>query len=98
VARIHPDSPNDRIAYSPAEVALLVGLSRKAVYRAIERGDLAASRVASRLRIRPTDVDAWLDAGQVERSRGIAPSVADIAISRRRTSSLRALFRDLDAR
>lgn len=41
------------------------GLSRKAVYRAIERGELRASRLCSRLRIRPDDVDAWLQASTV---------------------------------
>jgi excisionase family DNA binding protein len=47
---------------SPADVAKQCGLSRRAVYRAIERGELAASRVCSHLRVRPEDVDAWLAA------------------------------------
>jgi excisionase family DNA binding protein len=51
---------------APNEVASLCGLSRKAVYRAIERGELRASRLCSRLRIRPDDVDRWIEAAQVE--------------------------------
>jgi excisionase family DNA binding protein len=50
---------------SPQDVARRCGLSRKAVYRAIERGELRASRLCSRLRIRPDDVDAWLQASTV---------------------------------
>ena len=50
---------------SPEDVAALCGLSRKAVYRAIERGELQASRLCSRLRIRPEDVESWLAANQV---------------------------------
>ena len=50
---------------SPADVAIRCGLSRRAVYRAIERGELRASRLCHRLRIRPADVEAWLDAAQV---------------------------------
>lgn len=45
---------------SPEEVAQQCGLSRKSVYRAIERGELAAFRLCSRLRVRPEDVEAWL--------------------------------------
>jgi excisionase family DNA binding protein len=62
-----------RVAYRPSEVAELVGLSRKAIYRAIERGDLVASRVSNRLRIRPGDIDSWLDAGRIDRRATVAP-------------------------
>jgi excisionase family DNA binding protein len=51
---------------SPEEVASHCGLSRRAVYRAIERGELRASRLCSRIRIRATDVDAWVDENQIE--------------------------------
>ena len=50
---------------SPEEVARHCGLSRKAVYRAIDRGELKAFRLCSRLRIDPAAVDAWLDASAV---------------------------------
>ena len=44
---------------SPAEVARLAGLSRSAVYRAIERGDLVASRLCGRLRIDRSEFETW---------------------------------------
>ena len=48
---------------SAEEVATLCGYSRKAIYRAIERGELRATKRCSRWRIRPEDVESWLDAG-----------------------------------
>ena len=51
---------------SPEEVAGQCGLSRRAVYRAIERGELRASRLCSRIRIRAADVEAWVDESQIE--------------------------------
>lgn len=54
---------------SPEDVANQCGLSRKAVYRAIERGELAAFRLCSRLRIRPEDVESWLKANSVAPAR-----------------------------
>jgi excisionase family DNA binding protein len=51
---------------SPEEVARQCGLSRRAVYRAIERGELRASRLCSRIRIRAADVEAWVDENQIE--------------------------------
>ena len=46
----------------------MCGLSRKAVYRAIDRGELQASKLCSRLRIMPEDVDRWIEASRVERA------------------------------
>ena len=51
---------------SPEEVARRCGLSRRAVYRAIDRGELRASRLCSRIRIRAADVDAWVEENQIE--------------------------------
>lgn len=48
---------------TPAEVAERCGLSRAAVYRAIDRRELVASKICSRLRIRVEEVDAWIDRG-----------------------------------
>jgi excisionase family DNA binding protein len=55
---------------SPAQVAQLAGLSVRAIYRAIERGDLPASRLCSRLRVRQADVEGWLARNRVR----IAPT------------------------
>ena len=41
------------------EVAQMCGLSEKSIRRAIERGELPAMKLCSRLRIGPDDVAAW---------------------------------------
>jgi hypothetical protein len=41
-------------------------MSRKAVYRAVARGELRASRILSRLRIDPRDVEAWIRSNLVD--------------------------------
>ena len=58
---------------SPADVAHAYKLSRKTIYRAIERGELRASRIGNRLRIRPEDCQTWLDSNTVssEAHRGV---------------------------
>jgi excisionase family DNA binding protein len=48
---------------TPNEVAELCGYSRKAIYAAIERGELRATKRCSRWRISPSDLKAWLEAG-----------------------------------
>jgi excisionase family DNA binding protein len=66
--RIGGGSPEHRLAYRPTELAALVGLSAKAVYRAIERGELRAARVAngSRLLITTEATESWLRAATPE--------------------------------
>jgi len=51
---------------SPEDVARRCGVSRKAVYRAVARGELRAARILSRLRIDPPDVEDWIRANIVE--------------------------------
>jgi excisionase family DNA binding protein len=48
---------------SPDEVASLCGYSRKAIYGAIERGELRATKRCSRWRISADDLRAWLEEG-----------------------------------
>jgi excisionase family DNA binding protein len=48
---------------SPDEVASLCGYSRKAIYGAIERGELRATKRCSRWRISLDDLRAWLEEG-----------------------------------
>jgi excisionase family DNA binding protein len=50
---------------SPEQIAIRVGLSRKAIYRAIERGELVAHRLCGRLRIHPDDEHAWIQEHRV---------------------------------
>ena len=51
---------------SPKEIASLCGLSPRAIYRAISRGELRASRLCGRLRCRTVDVEAWIGGNLVE--------------------------------
>jgi excisionase family DNA binding protein len=52
------------------QVASHCGLSRRAIYRAIERGELLAYKPCGRLRIAPEDFEAWIRSSVVERVRG----------------------------
>jgi excisionase family DNA binding protein len=69
---------------SPEAVARLVGLSRKAVYRGIERGELPASRLCSRLRIRREDVDIWIERNRVAADPSPLANSAHSGLPRRR--------------
>jgi excisionase family DNA binding protein len=51
---------------SPKEIARLCGLSSRAIYRAIGRGELPASRLCGRLRCRTVDVEKWIERNLVE--------------------------------
>lgn len=62
------DLPKTDALLSPEDVARRCGLSRKAVYRAVGRGELRAARILSRLRIDPRDVEAWIRANVVDAS------------------------------
>jgi excisionase family DNA binding protein len=68
----------------------MCGLSRKAVYRAIERGELRASKLCSRLRITPEDIDRWIEASQIEPAPLPDPRPARIPAP----NGLRALLRE----
>lgn len=53
----------ERLAYSPGELAEAFGLSRKAIYRAIETGELRAARVCrgSRLLVPASEASEWIE-------------------------------------
>lgn len=57
-----------RLAYRPGELAQMVGMSAKAIYRAIDRGELRAARVSNgtRLLIPAGEARAWLEENLVE--------------------------------
>ena len=61
VKSLYSSSP-ERLAYRPAELAAMVGLSAKAIYRAIGRGELHAAKIAngSRLLIPAEAAEEWL--------------------------------------
>ncbi len=68
---------------SPAEVARCAGLSRAAVYRAIERGELKASRLCGRLRVEPADFEDWKRRGLVRPPAPPTPIISGDASRRR---------------
>jgi excisionase family DNA binding protein len=75
-----------------AEAARASGFSRRAVYRAIDRGELVASVVCSRLRIHPDDFLAWME-GQRVAPREPSPRVVGIgARNAPATNGLRGLL------
>jgi excisionase family DNA binding protein len=51
---------------SPNEIAELCGLSRRAIYRAIARGELRATRLCGRLRCHAANVEDWIRANRIE--------------------------------
>lgn len=87
-----------RLAYRPAELAELVGLSPKAIYRAISRGELQAAKIAngSRILIPAEAAAAWL------MENAMAPKSAPSSRGRRSSGSarqpLRAAFTRLDGK
>jgi excisionase family DNA binding protein len=63
-----------------AQVAERVGFSTKAISRAIERGELPASKVCGRVRVRAADVDAWLAGNRIDpRQQAVAPTRSSAA-------------------
>jgi excisionase family DNA binding protein len=60
-----PNTEQTEDLLSPEDVARRCGLSRRAVYDAIRRGELPAARLCSRVRISPADLDGWLASSRV---------------------------------
>lgn len=58
---------------TPREVATFCSLNYRTVLRAIEAGELPASRVRNRLRIRQEDMDAWIDASRTTPRTAVLP-------------------------
>jgi len=65
---ISVDSPESEALLSPAQVAQICGLSRRAVYDAIGRGELRAFRLCARLRISSEQLADWLHRSAVAES------------------------------
>jgi excisionase family DNA binding protein len=87
------------VAYSAAEVAAACGLSRKAIYRAIENGELRAAKVCRgrRLLITVEELRAWIERS-VARPVPLARLAADDLPPRRSPRRpLRDALREVDA-
>lgn len=78
-------SEDGRLAYRPAELARMVGVSPKTIYRAIDRGELGAARVSNgtRLLIPATKAQAWLEENLIEPHERESPPPARPARRRR---------------
>lgn len=69
--------PVEPMFLRPREAAALAGLSTRAIYRAIDRGELRAVRLCSRLRIPRDAFDAWI---AVAMQRSAAALVGSVSI------------------
>jgi excisionase family DNA binding protein len=86
--------------YSVAELADVTGYHRDSIYRAIERGALAAAKPCGKWLIAGTAINEWLHTGQTtapEPRAALAASARGTSASaaRRGSSSARPSFREL---
>ena len=72
----------------PVEAAALAGLSTRAIYRAIQRGELRAVRLCSRLRIPREDFDDWVARAAVR----VEPRVVEVRTVPAKRGSFRRLL------
>jgi excisionase family DNA binding protein len=61
---VHSSSPS---FLTPRDVAKITGLHVAVIRRAIDRGELRAHKLCSRLRIRQEDFEIWLHSNIVQR-------------------------------
>jgi excisionase family DNA binding protein len=59
--RLRAGSHTHESLLTPAEAAALVGVSRKTIYREVERGSLPALHAGRQLRIDPYDFRRWIE-------------------------------------
>ena len=59
-----PTATDARPLLSPREVAELAGVSRKTIYREVQRGALTAKHAGHQLRIDRDDLARWLGSGE----------------------------------
>lgn len=83
--------PNFEQLLSPEDVARVCGLSRRAVYRAIARGELRAARLCHRLRVRPEELERWIG-DQTPKTTEPLPRPRSVRPSRQVTGGLRVLL------
>lgn len=59
-SRVEKSNPLPRTFYSVADVAQSMGLAERAVYRALDRGDLPEVRIGARRLIPAQAFDTWV--------------------------------------
>ena len=67
-----PQQPQPAEFLSAKQAAEIIGLHEKVIRRAIDDGELPASKVRSRIKIRRADLEKWIETNRVQ------PSVHDI--------------------
>jgi excisionase family DNA binding protein len=87
-----PDSP----LQSPKQVAESCGLSTRAIYRAIDRGELRATRLCGRLRVRSADVQEWIELNTLQSVPTLEQPATVAAPASQQRGSLRKMLRNLD--
>lgn len=84
-------------AVSPQQVADAYGLSRRAIYRAIQRGELSAVKLCGRIRISPGALAEWISASKMEPQEAVAGvSRADVHATSEGGASLRVALEELE--
>ena len=58
---IQPKAVSEKRSYSVAEVADILGVSKRSVYNLCSSGELKSVRIGTRLRISKKSFDEWLD-------------------------------------
>ena len=81
----------DAMFLRPSEAGALTGLSTRAIYRAIERGELRAARLCSRLRISRESFDDWVARSVVPAGEHTLPEPPPVALQQV-AGSFRALL------
>jgi excisionase family DNA binding protein len=62
--RLDPDRPDDPWLTVP-EIARALRVGKSSVYRLVDSGDLRAARIGRQLRIRKSDVTAYLNRSRI---------------------------------
>lgn len=63
---IQPKAVSEKRSYSVAEVADILGVSKRSVYNLCASGELKSVRIGTRLRISKKSFDEWLDGCESE--------------------------------
>lgn len=59
----HHDAGSEKRSYSVAEIAEILGVSKRSVYNLCSSGAIKSVRVGTKLRISKKSFDDWLDGG-----------------------------------
>ena len=66
ITSTNPRATPEKRSYSVAEVAEILGVSKRSVYNLCSSGELKSVRVGTKLRISKKSFDEWLDGTDIE--------------------------------